>query len=58
MEMVEKTAALFDICDDLFKAVTEGKTYIYFEANGAPFGRDLFYDRLRRFYYELDKVRM
>ena len=57
MEMVRSAADLIDISDEIFEAVTAGKTYSYFEAKGCPFGRDLFYDRLRKFYYELDKIR-
>ena len=57
MQMVRKAANLVDISSEIFEAVTTGKTFSYFEANGSPFGRDLFYDRLRRFYYELDKIR-
>lgn len=57
MEMVERASSFIDIGDAIFKSVTEGKTFGYFESNGFPFGRDLFYDRLRKFYYRLDKIR-
>ena len=57
MEMAEKTAEIIDISKEIFIAVTLGKTYSYFEAKHCPFGRDLFYDRLRRFYFLLDKIR-
>lgn len=57
MEMVEKTAEKIDISKEIFVAVTKEKAYPYFEALGCPFGRDLFYDRLRKFYYLLDKIR-
>lgn len=57
MKLVEDTAALIDIGKDIFVAVTEERTFGYFEALGRPYGRDLFYDRLRQFYFLLDKVR-
>lgn len=41
----------------LFRSVTTGVTFGTFEAEGAPFGRDFFYERLRRFYWILDKKR-
>lgn len=58
MKLVEDTAALIDIGQDIFFAVTEERTFGYFEALGRPYGRDLFYDRLRQFYFLLDKVRI
>ena len=60
MAMVEEAAIRCDeqLGDYILEAVTTGKTYSYFEASGAPFGRDLFYDRLRRFYYILSTIRM
>lgn len=57
MEMVEKAANQIDISDAIFEAVTKERTYVYFEARDCGFGRDLFYDRLRKFYYLLDKIR-
>ena len=59
MEIVEKAAkeADSDIWEYLFRSVTTGVTFGTFEAEGAPFGRDFFYERLRRFYWILDKKR-
>ena len=41
----------------IFRHVTTGVTYPTFEAEGCPFGRDMFYDRVRKYYYILDKIR-
>lgn len=59
MEMVKQTCIKTDgyLADYLFRSVTKGDTYVTFEAEGAPFGRDMFYDRLRRYFWLLDKVR-
>lgn len=57
MEMVEQTSKRIDISDEIFIAVTKGVTFSYFEARQCYFGRDLFYDRLRQFYFLLDKIR-
>lgn len=58
-EMVEKAATECDpdIGRYIFESVTTGKPFSYFEANGIPCGRDMFYDRLHKFYYILDKLR-
>lgn len=57
--MVRKAAADTDeyLAPWIFRSVTSGVTFTTFEAEGAPFGRDLFYDRLRKFFYLLDKIR-
>lgn len=59
MEMVRLTALKTDpyIGEHIFEAVTENKAFPYFEANGIPCGKDMFYDRLRKFFWLLDKVR-
>lgn len=45
------------IAEYLFEAVSTGVTFPAFEAQGVPFGRDLFYDRLHKFFYILDQIR-
>lgn len=57
MEMVEQTSKRIDISEEIFIAVTKGVTFSYFEARECFFGRDLFYDRLRKFFFLLDKIR-
>jgi len=58
-EMVERSARECDpdIGSFIFEAVTTGKSFSCFEASGIPCGRDMFYDRLRKFYWILDKYR-
>ena len=58
-EMVERSAKECDpdIGKFIFESVTTGKPFSYFEAKGIPCGRDMFYDRLRKFYWILDKYR-
>ena len=58
--MVEKAAAECDdqLGDYILEAVTTGKTFSYFEAHGIPCCRDTFYDRLRKFYYILSRIRI
>ena len=47
-----------DLSDYIFKAVTEGRSYSYLKAKlEIPCGRDMFYDRCRRFYWLLSKER-
>jgi len=41
----------------LFDSVTTGRTFPYYEAKGIGCGRDYWYDRYRRFFYILDKIR-
>ena len=53
----EAIRRLDSIGDYIFKAVTKGLPFTYFEACGIPCGRDYFYERYRRFFYELDKLR-
>ena len=59
MRMVEDSCVKADpdIHKWIFRSVTKGDTFGKFEAEGAPFGRSLFYDRLRRYFFELDKIR-
>ena len=59
IEMVERAASECDpdIGIDILDCVTTGKTFPWFEARGIPCGRDMFYDRLRKFFWILDKYR-
>ena len=41
----------------IFRHVAYGDTITRFEAEGAPFSRDMFYSRLRKYYYILDKLK-
>ena len=56
IEMVEQSAleADGDIFEWILKSVTEGVSYGYLNV---PCSRDYFYDRYRRFFWILDKVR-
>lgn len=56
IRMIEDTCseAGGDIKEWLFKSVTEGKSYAVL---CPPCSKDYFYQRYRRFYWELDKVR-
>ena len=60
MNMIEKAAMEAD--EDLYiyilKAVTEGLSYTYLKAKlEIPCGKDLYYDRYRRFFWLLNKSR-
>ena len=60
MAIIENTA--IDTDPDLsiyiFKAVTEGVSYPYLQTvMDIPCGRDMFYERYRRFFWLLDQVR-
>ena len=59
IEMVDKTVknAGGEISEYLFKSVAEGKSYPELVSDGIPCGRDYFYERYRRYFYLLDKVR-
>jgi len=59
MEMVRRAADECDpyIGDSIFKAVTEDLAFSHFEANGIACGKDMFYDRLRKFFWILDGYR-
>lgn len=59
MEMVHLTALETDpyIGEYIFKSVIDGLAFPHFEADGIPCGKDMFYDRLRRFFWLLDKRR-
>ena len=59
MKAVEEACTRSDeyLAPWIFRAVTRGETYTAFQMEGVPFGRDMFYDRLRRYFYLLDKIR-
>ena len=61
MAMVERAAYLADeqISIYILKAVTKGLSYDQVKAKDSiPCGKDYFYDRYRKFFYILDKIRM
>jgi len=57
--MVEQSVKIAggEISEYLLRSVTEGKSYPELMADGIPCGRDYFYERYRRYFYLLDKVR-
>lgn len=60
MELVEDAAdnADCEIGDYIFKAVTEGRSYDYLKTMlSIPCGRDMYYNRYRKFFWLLDKTR-
>lgn len=60
MEMVEDVARGCDewLKDYIFMAVSEGRSYDYLLMNKEiPCGRDMFYDRRRKFFWMLSQVR-
>lgn len=60
MKLIEKVAVETDSClhNYILKAVTEGHSYTYLKTKlGIPCGRDLYYDRYRKFFWLLDRAR-
>ena len=59
IELVNEAAKIAggEISLELLKAVTKGYSYADLEGQGVPFGRDYYYERYRRFFFELDKMR-
>lgn len=60
MRLVEQAALSADgeLADYILKAVTEGRSYNYLKSRlEIPCGKDLYYDRYRRFFWLLDKTR-
>ena len=60
IELIEKIAKETDdyICDYILKAVTEGLSYTYLKSRlDIPCGKDMYYDRYRRFFWLLNKAR-
>lgn len=60
MNLIEKAAMDADayLYEYILKAVTEGLSYTYLKAKmGIPCGRDMYYDRYRRFFWLLSEAR-
>lgn len=60
IKMVEKIALETDAClhKYILKAVTEGHSYTYLKTKlSIPCGRDMYYDRYRRFFWLLSEAR-
>lgn len=60
MDLVKRTAfeADPDLATYIFKAVTEGLSYTYLKTKMAiPCGKDMYYDRYRRFFWLLSQSR-
>ena len=60
MKLIEKTAREADpyLASYIFKAVTEGLSFTYLQSRlEIPCGRDMYYDRYRRFFWLLDRAR-
>lgn len=60
IELIEKIAREADsyIHDYILKAVTEGLSYTYLKSRlDIPCGKDMYYDRYRRFFWLLNKAR-
>lgn len=60
MEVIEQAAIEADpyLASYILKAVTEGLSYTYLKARlEIPCGRDMYYDRYRRFFWLLDRAR-
>lgn len=60
IEMIERTAKETDrqLHEYILKAVTEGLSYTYLKTRyDIPCGRDMYYDRYRRFFWLLSELR-
>lgn len=60
IKLIERTALETDAClhGYILKAVTEGLSYTYLKARlDIPCGRDMYYDRYRRFFWLLSNTR-
>lgn len=60
MDLIRRTAYDADpfLADYIFKAVTENLSYTYLKTKlNIPCGRDMYYDRYRRFFWLLSKSR-
>ena len=60
MDLIEKVAMETDRClhGYILKAVTENLSYTYLRSKmGMPCGRDMYYDRYRRFFWLLNQAR-
>ena len=60
IRMIEKVALETDRClhNYILKAVTEGRSYTYLKTKlNIPCGRDMYYERYRKFFWLLNNVR-
>lgn len=60
IELIERTAKLADpyLYDYILKGVTEGRSYTYMKTVlGIPCGKDMYYDRYRKFFWLLSETR-
>ncbi len=60
IKMIEKIALEADnyLYDYILKGVTEGRSYTYLKTMlGIPCGRDMYYEKYRKFFWLLSKVR-
>lgn len=60
IKLIERVAKEADesLYDYILKAVTEGLSYTYLKARlDIPCGKDLYYDRYRRFFWLLNQIR-
>ena len=60
IKMIEKVAMEADqaLCDYILKAVTEELSYTYLKSKlKIPCGKDMYYDRYRRFFWLLNQAR-
>jgi hypothetical protein len=60
MQLIERTAMEADsaLCDYILKAVTEELSYTYLKSKlKIPCGKDMYYDRYRRFFWILNRSR-
>lgn len=60
IDLIEKIAIETDhyLYDYLIKGITEGRSYTYLKAVlGMPCGRDMYYDRYRKFFWLLSNAR-
>lgn len=60
IKLIEKTALEADPClyEYIIKGVAEGRSYTYLNTvMGIPCGRDMYYDRYRKFFWLLSKSR-
>ena len=61
IKLIEKIAIEADQClyEYIIKGVTEGKSYTYLKTVlGIPCGKDMYYDRYRKFFWLLSRERM
>jgi hypothetical protein len=60
MRLIEKVAAETDqyLCNYILKAVTENLSYTYLKSRlDIPCGKDMYYDRYRKFFWLLNEAR-